>query len=90
MPKPRTGTSVRFSEEAEGLLAALTARLGLTKTAILEVAIRKFACEELPKGHVVREYRPARRGRPKLNRNVVVGEIPAWDEDKVTKDNGRV
>ncbi len=47
MPKPKGGTSYRFSGEAQRLLAALAFRLGLTKTSVLEMAIRKLAYAEL-------------------------------------------
>jgi hypothetical protein len=49
MPKPRSGTSYRLSEDAQALLGRLTARLGLTKTGVLEMAIRKLAYTELDK-----------------------------------------
>lgn len=47
MPKPRSGTSYRLSEEAQDLLGRLACRLGLTKTSVLEMAIRKLAYVEL-------------------------------------------
>lgn len=47
MPKPRGGTSYRFSTDAQVLLARLADRLGLTKTGVLEMAIRKLAQAEL-------------------------------------------
>jgi hypothetical protein len=47
MPKPRGATSYRFSEEAQALLAQLSGRLGLSKTGVLELAIRKLARSEL-------------------------------------------
>lgn len=65
MPKPRGGTSYRFSEEAQDLLGQLAQSLGLSKTAVLELAIRKLARSEFPEGPVSVEYQPAQRGRPK-------------------------
>lgn len=47
MPKRRSGTSYRLSEDAQDLLATLASRLGLTKTSVLEMAIRKLAHTEL-------------------------------------------
>lgn len=47
MPKPRGGTSYRLSTDAQDLLARLADRLGLTKTGVLEMAIRKLAHAEL-------------------------------------------
>jgi hypothetical protein len=47
MAKPRSGTSYRLSEDAQGFLTRLAARLGITKTGVLEVAIRKLAYAEL-------------------------------------------
>lgn len=47
MPKPRSGTSYRLSEEAQNLLGRLACRFGLTKTSVLEMAIRKLAYAEL-------------------------------------------
>jgi hypothetical protein len=47
MPKPRSGKSYRLSEDAQRLLARLADRLGLTRTGILEMAIRKLAYAEL-------------------------------------------
>jgi hypothetical protein len=46
MPKPRSGTSYRLSEDAQELLGKLAGRLGLTKTSVLEMAIRKLAYAE--------------------------------------------
>ena len=50
MPKPRSGTSYRLSEDAQALLGKLSGRLGLTRTAVLEMAIRKLAYTELADG----------------------------------------
>jgi hypothetical protein len=47
MPKPRSGTSYRLSQDAQDLLTRLATRLGLTKTAVLEMSIRKLAYTEL-------------------------------------------
>src|SRR5271157_5331619 len=47
MPKPRSGTSYRLSEDAQELLGRLAGRLGLTKTSVVEMAIRKLAFAEL-------------------------------------------
>ncbi len=46
MPKPRSGTSYRLSEDAQDLLARLATHLGVTKTGVLEMAIRKLAYAE--------------------------------------------
>ena len=46
MPKPRSGTSYRLSEDAQELLGRLAGRLGLTKTSVVEMAIRKLAFAE--------------------------------------------
>jgi hypothetical protein len=46
MPKPRGGTSYRLSDDAQVLLGVLASRLGLTKTSVLEMAIRKLAFAE--------------------------------------------
>jgi hypothetical protein len=43
MPKPRSGTSYRLSEDAQDLLARLVDRFGLTKTGVVEMAIRNLA-----------------------------------------------
>jgi hypothetical protein len=50
MAKPRGATSYRLSEDAQGMLAGLATRLGLSKTAVLEMAIRKLARSELGEG----------------------------------------
>jgi predicted DNA-binding protein len=47
MPKPKSATSYRLSEEAQQLLERLASRLGLTKTSVLEMSIRKLAYAEL-------------------------------------------
>jgi predicted transcriptional regulator len=47
MSKPRGGTSYRLSADAQDLLMRLADRLGLTKTGVLEMAIRKLARAEL-------------------------------------------
>ncbi len=47
MPKPRSGTSYRLSENAQDLLGRLAGHLGLTRTGVLEMAIRKLAYAEL-------------------------------------------
>jgi hypothetical protein len=47
MAKPRSGTSYRLSEDAQDLLGRLANRLGLTKTGVVEMAIRKLAYAEL-------------------------------------------
>lgn len=63
--KPRGGTSYRLSEEAQGLLNELAGLLGISKTGVLEIAIRKLAKLELGDGCRTAEYTPARRGRPR-------------------------
>jgi hypothetical protein len=47
MPKPKSGTSYRLSQDAQHLLTSLAGKLGLTKTGVLEMAIRKLAYAEL-------------------------------------------
>lgn len=42
----KKATSIRLSAEADALLATLAARLGLTKAAVIELAIRKLATAE--------------------------------------------
>jgi hypothetical protein len=64
MPKPRGGTSYRFSSEAQELLARLADALGVSKTAVIEMALRKVARAELPAEQIPAESEPARRGRP--------------------------
>jgi hypothetical protein len=71
MPKPRGGTSYRLSEEAQGLLTRLSGRLGLSKTGVLEVAIRKLARSEFPEEPIFLEHQPAQRGRPKKLRQAL-------------------
>jgi hypothetical protein len=46
MPKPRSGSSYRLSEEAQELVGRLSEWLGVSRTGILEMAIRKLAREE--------------------------------------------
>jgi hypothetical protein len=65
MPKPRGGTSYRLSEEAQELLTRLAGRLGIPKTGVLEVAIRKLARSEFSGELILFEYNRAQRGRPK-------------------------
>jgi predicted transcriptional regulator len=43
MPKPKGATSVRLSEEAQQLLEALAEKYQISKTAVLELAIREKA-----------------------------------------------
>lgn len=47
MAKPRGSTSYRLSGDAQQLLSILAGRLGLTKTGVLEMAIRKLAYAEV-------------------------------------------
>jgi predicted DNA-binding protein len=63
MPKPRSGTSYRLSKEAQDLLGRLACRLGLTKTSVLEMAIRKLAYAELgeEKAAIDPRVRPGQR-----------------------------
>ncbi|MGV3723039.1 MAG: hypothetical protein ACO1SX_19235 [Actinomycetota bacterium] len=46
MPKPKGATSLKLSAEALALLAAVAKNLGVTKTAVLEIAIREKAKRE--------------------------------------------
>lgn len=52
MAKPRGATSYRLSSDAQRLLNTLAEQLGVSKTAVLEVAIRKLARAELSGGEV--------------------------------------
>jgi hypothetical protein len=72
MPKPRSGTSYRLSEEAQELLGRLSSRLGLTKTSVLEMAIRKLAYAELGEGEAAVAPR-ARPSRPHSTKSFVAG-----------------
>jgi hypothetical protein len=47
MPKPRSAATYRLSEDAKRCLEVLSERLGLPKTRVLEMAIRKLAFAEL-------------------------------------------
>lgn len=47
MTKPKMATSYRLTKDAQHLLNALAERLGLSKTAVLEMAIRKLAAVEM-------------------------------------------
>jgi hypothetical protein len=64
MPKPKGATSYRFSSEAQELLSTLADALGLSKTAVLEMSLRKLARSELPPGKIPPESKPVRLGRP--------------------------
>jgi predicted DNA-binding protein len=64
MPKPRSGTSYRLSGEAHNLLNKLACRLGLTKTSVLEMAIRKLAYAELGDEETAVDPRAWPRQRP--------------------------
>jgi predicted transcriptional regulator len=70
MPKPRSGTSYRLSDDAQDLLAKLASRLGLTKTSVLEMAIRKLAQAELDEA----EGRP---GAPAVPASRLAAEVIA-------------
>lgn len=73
MPKPRSGTSYRLSEDAQILLGNLAVRLGLTKTSVLEMAIRKLAYAELGEAEID-VARPSEIRRPKPS--TVLSEPP--------------
>ena len=45
-------TSIRISEEAKRLLAALAAKLGVSRMAVIEIAVRKMAEAEGVKAEV--------------------------------------
>jgi predicted transcriptional regulator len=47
METQRSNTSVRLTPEATRLLKELAKKLGVSQTAIIEMAIRKFAKSEL-------------------------------------------
>jgi hypothetical protein len=68
MPKPRSGTSYRLSEDAQRLLARVADRLGLTKTGVLEMAIRKLAYAELDEA----EWRRDLQAPPEARRSAQV------------------
>ena len=46
MPKPKGATSLRLSQEALQLLESLAEKFQITKTAVLEIAIREKAQRE--------------------------------------------
>lgn len=46
MPKPKGATSLRLSEDALIMLRGLADSLGVSKTAVLEIAIREMAKRE--------------------------------------------
>lgn len=46
MPRQKTQTSVRMSADALTLQKLLAAQMGLTKTAVIETAIRRLAKAE--------------------------------------------
>jgi hypothetical protein len=50
MAKPKGATSYRLSEDAQQMIVALADRLGLSKTGVLELAVRKLAHSELGEG----------------------------------------
>lgn len=45
-PAPRRATSIRLSAEADRQLELLSTTLGINRTAVLELAIRKLAAQE--------------------------------------------
>jgi predicted transcriptional regulator len=46
MTRTQTPISIRISPQAEGLRAALAAKLGVNKSAVIEMAIRRMAARE--------------------------------------------
>jgi predicted transcriptional regulator len=46
MTEKRKATSIRFSDEADRLIRLLAAKLGIKRSAVIELAIRKFAEQE--------------------------------------------
>ncbi len=48
MPTDKRPTSFRLSDEARELLTRLEAHYGLTKTAVVEMAVRELARQDLP------------------------------------------
>jgi hypothetical protein len=57
MGKPKGATSYRLARDTQHLLAALAERLGLSKTAVVEMAVRKLAHSELgPQGVVTGDF----------------------------------
>jgi hypothetical protein len=69
MPKPKGATSYRFSAEAQDILARLAEALGVNKTSVLEMALRRMArAERLPAGPAPRSNHPSgehRKGKAK-------------------------
>jgi hypothetical protein len=67
MAKPKGATSYRFSDEGQALLARLAEVLGMPKTYVLELAIRRLARAELPAAEQPANDRPPTRpmGRPR-------------------------
>jgi hypothetical protein len=86
MPKPRGGTSYRFSSEAQEVLAKLADTLGLSKTAVIEMALRKLARSELSGKHIAAESKPVSRGRPP---KATPSTPPAEDLEAVKKPKSR-
>lgn len=69
MAKPKGATSYRLSEDAQRLIAALADRLGVSKTGVLEIAVRKLARAELGAEAPASEGHPVRQGRPRSARD---------------------
>lgn len=55
----RTPTSIRISADGRRLLAQLAKRLGITKAAVMELAIRSFATSQ-----GIRDGRPTNTDEP--------------------------
>lgn len=64
MPAPKYPMSLRITQDGRALLEVLTVRLGLNRSAVLELAIRRLADEwgvEIPRRDVCRECSNRRR-----------------------------
>lgn len=67
MGKPKQATSYRLTDEGQRLIGKLSTALGVSRTGVLELAIRQMAKRELSSAdHPAAETPPpATRGRPK-------------------------
>jgi hypothetical protein len=60
MPKPKGATSYRLTVEAQDILTRLAEALGVNKTSVLEMALRRMAkAEGLPAGPAPNSNRPS-------------------------------
>jgi hypothetical protein len=69
MAKPKGATSYRLSEDAQRLITTLADRLGVSKTGVLEIAVRKLAGSELGAESSVPDEHPGRQAQPRSVRD---------------------